>query len=123
MKLPDNPVTLEEFHKAINEFIKGECEMGGDHPTHKKCGSGIRVGFVNLFYVNEDGSLEPGGDGFGIGPHRVPYCEKCDPPDGFNYTYARRLGIKRPQNEKPPKKEELTWDDIEWYLGKGRYSQ
>jgi len=95
MKLQEEPVTLEEFKKAVDLFIADECERGGGHLVHKKCHGSIRTGFANLFYLNDDGSLDPGGDGFGIGPKKVPYCENCDPPDGFKFTYARRLPIKR----------------------------
>ena len=95
MKLPENAVTLKEFQELIDSFLRNECDKGSDRLIHKKCGGGIRIGFANLFYLNEDGSLDPGSDGFGIGPKRVPYCEKCDPPDGFKYTYACRVPIKR----------------------------
>src|SRR3989344_2026216 len=110
MKLPDRPVTLEEFQKMIDVFLSNECQKDGGHLTHKKCSGGIRQGFANLFYQNDDGSLDPGSDGFGIGPKKVPYCENCDPPDGFNYTYACRVPIKRDPSAKP-KTQELTRDD------------
>lgn len=122
MKLPDNAVTLKEFQTLIDSFLSDECQKGGGHLAHKKCGGDIRIGFANLFYLNDDGSLDPGSDGFGIGPERVPYCEKCDPPDGFNHTYARRVPIKRDLTEKP-KQQELTRDDIAWLTGTGRYAQ
>lgn len=95
MKLPDKAITLKKFQKMIDSFLSDECQKGSDHLTHKKCGGGIRTGFVNLFYLNKDGTLDPRSDGFGIGPTRVPYCENCDPPDGFNHTYARRIPITR----------------------------
>ncbi len=94
MKLPDVPVTLKEFQKMIDVFLSDECQKGDRYLTHKKCGGGIRQGFANLFFINKDGSLDPGHDGFGIGPRRVPYCEECDPPDGCNYTYACRVLIR-----------------------------
>lgn len=95
MKLPDNAVTLQEFNALVDVFLTEECQSGRDHLAHKKCGGAIRVGFANLFYLNKDGCLDPGLDGFGIGPRRVPYCESCNPPDGFHHTYARRVAIKR----------------------------
>lgn len=95
MKLPNNAVTLKEFQIAIDSFISEECQKDSGHLIHKKCSGGIRIGFANLFYLNDDGSLDPGSDGFGIGPKQVPYCENCDPPDGFNYSYSRRMPIKR----------------------------
>ncbi len=95
MKLPDQAVTLREFQALIDSFISTECQRDSGRLIHRGCGGAIRVGFANLFYQSEDGSLDPGHDGFGIGPRRVPYCENCDPPDGFEYTYARRVPIKR----------------------------
>lgn len=121
--LPSEPVTLTEFKALIDSFIANECQRGSGHLTHKKCGSAIRTGFANLFYLNEDGSLDPGTDGFGIGPKKVPYCEKCDPPDGFKFTYARRVAIKHDPDEKPRPAPEVTVDDLEWLLGRGRYGQ
>lgn len=105
MKLPDNAVTLKEFQKMVDSFIADECQRGSGHLTHKKCGGGIRIGFANLFYLDDDDSLDPGSDGFGIGPKRVPYCEKCGPPDGFNHTYTRRVPIKRDPTKKPKPRE------------------
>ncbi|MDP2676586.1 MAG: hypothetical protein Q8O83_02800 [bacterium] len=93
MELPDTAVTLKEFTAQIKSFITNECEKGDNHLTHKNCGGGIQIGFANLYYLAEDGSLNPGFDGHGIGPTRVPYCEKCDPPDGSKYTYAERVPI------------------------------
>lgn len=122
MKLPDNAVTLKEFQKIIDSFLSDECQKGSGHLTHKKCGGDIRTGFANLFYLNDDGSLDPGSDGFGIGPKRVPYCENCDPPDGFNHKYACRVPIKQDPAEKL-KQQELTRDDTEWLTGTGRYAQ
>ncbi len=95
MKLPGKPVTLREFQQLIDAFVLNECRRDNDHLTHKKCGNGVRIGFANLFLLKEDGSLDPGSDGFGIGPKQVPYCEECDPPDGFNHTYADRVRIKK----------------------------
>lgn len=95
MKLPDKSVTLKEFLEMIDAFLSSECQKADGHFVHKKCGGAIRSGFANLFYENADGSLDPGPDGFGIGPEQVPYCENCDPPDGHNHKYARRVPIKR----------------------------
>ncbi|MCK5059555.1 MAG: hypothetical protein KAR00_00185 [Candidatus Pacebacteria bacterium] len=93
MELPNNAVTLDKFEKLIEKFITTDSKKEGGRLVHKKCGGTIRIGFVPLFYLGEDGSLDPGPDGFGIGKKRVPYCEKCDPPDGFNFSYARRIPI------------------------------
>ena len=101
MKLHDKAVTLQEFQAMINSFISEECKKSGGHLVHTQCGGAIKVGFANLFFQNTDGSLDPGIDGFGIGSVRVPYCEKCDPPNGFNYTYTRRVGVARDKNKKP----------------------
>lgn len=95
MKLPDRAVTLKELSDIAASFVSSECTKDDGHLVHKECGGAIRIGFVNLFYQNDDGSLDPGYDGFGIGPKRVPYCENCDSPDGFKHTYARRLPIKQ----------------------------
>ena len=96
MPIRDFAVTLDELATAINTFVSNECEKKEDHLAHKNCGGAIRVGFLNLFYLNEnDGTLDPGSDGFGIGPKRVPYCERCFPPDGFKHTYAIRFPILR----------------------------
>ena len=86
MLLVDFAVTLDELAKGINKFVEQDCDKSGSHLTHKNCGGGIRTGFLNLFYLDENGSLDPGDDGFGIGPRKVPYCERCFPPDGFNYV-------------------------------------
>ena len=96
MKIPARAVTIVELRHLIAAFVDDECDKDerSRRMTHKKCGRLIRTGYFNLFYVNDDGSLDPGIDGFGIGPQQVPYCEKCDPPDGFNHAYARRILIK-----------------------------
>lgn len=94
MKIPEKPVTLVEFRELAKAFFK-ECESGGGHLIHKKCGGGIRRGFMNLYYLTPNGELDPGNDGCGIGPVGVPYCENCDPPDGHNYTYSTRVPILR----------------------------
>lgn len=95
MEMPDTTVTLGEFKALVDSFLSDECEKGNGHLIHKKCGGGIQKGFANLYYLAEDGTLDPGPDGFGIGPVAVPYCENCDPPNGFNHTYARRIPIAR----------------------------
>lgn len=92
MKLPNNPLTEAEFREALNALL-AECGQADGHQVHKKCGGAVRRGFYNCFAVTPGGSLDPGFDGFGLGPREVPYCEKCDPPDGFNHTYAVRVGI------------------------------
>jgi hypothetical protein len=96
MELPKNPLTEDEFYKARKDFL-AECEKSGSGSGyalhHKKCGGLIRKGFMNLFEVDPSGALTPGRDGFGLGPVQVPYCENCDPPQGFNYTYNIRVGI------------------------------
>lgn len=102
-------ITLDDFEKAIKFFISNACEKKDDHLVHKQCGGSVRIGFINLFYINPDGTLDPGSDGFGIGPKRVPYCEKCFPPNGFNYTYAFRFPITRDENKKQKEQELFTW--------------
>lgn len=93
MRLLKNPLTREEFEKAKTDFL-AECEKGTDGVTrHKQCGRPIRAGYMHCFKATAEGALDLGSDGCGIGPVRVPYCEQCDPPDGFNYTYAIRVGI------------------------------
>ncbi|MEK7089526.1 MAG: hypothetical protein AAB920_01780 [Patescibacteria group bacterium] len=96
MRLPKNPLTAEEFKRVKKDFF-AECTKGVDNiMRHNGCGGAIRRGFMNCFKaeLKDDGvELDPGEDGFGIGPIDVPYCENCDPPDGFNYTYAIRVGI------------------------------
>ena len=98
VELADNPIKEEDFDAAKSEFLAG-CEKVDGVFRHKKCGGAIRRGFMPCFWVRPDGELDPGSDGFGIGPLPVPYCENCDPPDGFNYAYAIRVGII-PKDEK-----------------------
>ncbi len=95
MSLIEFAPTLDELLKSINLFVKSECEKGDGHLIHKNCGGAIRVGFLNLFYINDNGTLDPGYDGFGIGPKQVPYCEDCFPPNGFNFAYPVRFPILR----------------------------
>jgi len=59
-----------ELAAATKNFIEMECEKSSDHLLHKKCGGAIKVGFLHLFHQNDDGSLDPGSDGFGIGPKK-----------------------------------------------------
>ena len=94
MNLPSKAVSEADFKKLIKDFISDKCKKVDGRPVCKKCGDGIRTGFANCFFV-ENGVIDAGSDGFGIGPVRVPYCENCDPPDGFNYTYAQRVFIKK----------------------------
>src|SRR3989338_7824503 len=107
MLLADFAVTLEGLKAAVDLFVSEKCEKSDDHLVHKDCGGAIRIGFLNLFYQNDDGSLDPGWDGFGIGPRRVPYCEKCFPPDGFNHRFAVRFPILRNAGKRVRPK--LTW--------------
>lgn len=92
VQLADNPIKEVDFDATKSDFLAG-CETVDGIPRHKKCGGAIRRGFMNCFWVRPDGELDLGVDGFGIGPLPVPYCENCDPPDGFNHTYAIRVGI------------------------------
>ncbi len=101
MFLRDCAITLEELTNATKSFVNQECENKNGRLEHKKCGGAIRKGFLNLFYINENGSLDPGEDGFGIGPKKVPYCEKCFPPDGHNYSYAVRFPILKEERKRP----------------------
>lgn len=102
-------VTLDELQAALNLFLAKECQESGDHLIHRGCGGGIRIGFLNLFYLNDGGSLDPGQDGFGIGPQKVPYCERCFSPDGFNHTYAVRFPILRKRVSEGQRCRILTW--------------
>jgi len=78
----ENEYTAESLGKAIRAYLDaGKRDDGFFCP---KCGARIRQGFLNVFYPED---TEPN-------PVRVPYCERCDPPDGFNYTYARRVFIR-----------------------------
>lgn len=114
MSLSEVRVTLKELEEAIKRFIENQCEKCSGHLVHKDCGGAIRIGFLNLFYVNRDGSLDPGSDGFGIGPRRVPYCERCFPPDGFNHTFAVRFPIVK-DSEGKRSGQKLTWGNRELY--------
>ncbi len=114
-------VTLDELDTAIDTFIKNECEIRDDHYIHRKCGGGIRIGFLNLFYLKEDcWTLDPGPDGFGIGPKRVPYCERCFPPDGFKNAYAVRFPILRERKTGEDENYEFSWGNREISRGKQR---
>lgn len=95
MKLPSEPVTLDEFKALVDLYKKNECEKRDGHLVHKGCGGEICVGFANLFYMNPDGSLDLGGDGFGMGREPIPFCERCDPPDGAEHAYTHRVPIER----------------------------
>lgn len=106
-------VTIDEFNLALDSFISNECEKNKNLLIHKDCGGAIRIGFLNLFYLNQDGSLDPGNDGFGIGPKKVPYCERCFPPDGFNHTYAIRFPILRQRSENLDENYKFTWGNRE----------
>lgn len=119
MPLDDFAITFDELTRAIRTFTSEQCERSGDHIVHKNCGGAIRRGFLDLFYLNEDGSFDPGEDGFGIGPKAVPYCEKCFPPDGFKYTYAVRFPILRERKENP-KKLSYVWGNREAITGSQR---
>lgn len=72
MKIKDR-YTRASLKKAIRDFIA----------THK-CGEPIRVGFLNAIFVDASGKTEQDM----AEPVRVPYCERCDAPDGFNHTYS-----------------------------------
>lgn len=117
MSLAEFAITLEELRSSIDLFIKRECEKEGGHLVHKYCREGIRVGFLNLFYLNPDDSLDPGSDGFGIGPIKVPYCERCFPPDGFNHTYAVRFPILRERRTDLDHNYEFSWGNRELKIG------
>jgi hypothetical protein len=109
MGLEDFALTMDELNAAIKSFIDTRCKKGPGYLTHKECGGGIRVGFLNLFYINDDGSLDSGNDGFGIEPKRVPYCERCFPPDGFDYTYAVRFPILRNDSVRKDSNYKFIW--------------
>ena len=117
MSLADFAVTLEELGQSIDSFVKNRCEKKSDHLEHKDCGGAIRVGFLNLFYLTEEGGLDPGYDGFGIGPKSVPYCERCFPPDGFNHTYAVRFPILKERKADERGAYILAWGNRE--IGSG----
>ena len=88
MKLPyENPVTEEELDGIIDRFIKEECRNEKGRPTHKGCGGAIRVGFVHFFMPDSEGN------GVETGVKKIPYCDRCDPPDGYKHTYTRRLEL------------------------------
>ena len=105
-------VTPDELITSIDEFIEKECEKRDGHLIHKNCGGTIRNGFLNLFYLNDDQSLDPGIDGFGIGPKKVPYCEICFPPDGYNHTYAVRFPMLR-ERKKDQQDYQFFWGNRE----------
>jgi hypothetical protein len=117
MSIDEFAVTLDELSDAINYFVTNECQETGNHLIHKDCGGGIRKGFLNLFYFNDDGSLHPGLDGFGIGKKSVPYCEKCFPPNGPNYTYAIRFPILREGKSDGEKNNDFIWGNRELKIG------
>ncbi len=112
MSLADLAPTFDELGNALDVFIAEGCEKKDGILAHKDCGGGIRAGFLNLFYLNDDGSLDPDPDGFGIGPKKVPYCERCFPPDGFNYTYAVRFPVLKERSTQQ-KDYVFTWGDRE----------
>lgn len=90
MEIPAEAVTKDQFIELINEFLEEECMhgvVGGAPLVHIKCYGSIRQGFVNAYV---DGSTTPV-------PIKVPYCESCDPPDGFKNTYSRGVQISSTQ--------------------------
>jgi|SRR3989344_5790187 len=120
MSLSEFAVTIDELRTSIDAFVARECEKKDSHLAHKNCGGAIRGGFLNLFYLKNDGSLDPGSDGFGIGPKSVPYCERCFPPDGFNYTYAVRFPILRERREGQHQNYKFVWGNREFRIGDQR---
>ncbi len=120
MSLVEFAVTIDELGKSIDTFVARECEKKDGHLTHKNCGGSIRIGFLNLFYLNDDCSLDPGSDGFGIGPKRVPYCERCFPPNGFDYTYAVRFPVLRERRESQDQSYKFIWGNREFAVGNQR---
>lgn len=77
-----------EFAKKIKEYLS-KC-IKTDDGYLCKCGSQIRQGFVPTFPVDrKTGDVLDETET----PRRVPYCDRCDPPDGFHQSYARRVFI------------------------------
>lgn len=95
MKIPTDVTSWDDLQKLADGFIRWETKGDGHHRVCARCNGAIRRGFINCWYANERDEVEVGDDGFGIGPVPVPYCETCDPPDGFHHTYAVRVRIKK----------------------------
>lgn len=95
MKLPDHPIAKKELQNEIDRFIREDCEKKGGNFIHKNCGGGIRGAFISCFFADKNGEIDIGDDGFGWRLIKVPYCEKCDPPDGPYFTYTQRVFIKK----------------------------
>lgn len=76
-----------QMAKAIKAYL-ANC-MKTKNGYRCKCGQPIRQGFIPTFPVDRNGRLLDDEET----PRQVPYCERCDPPDGFNHSYARRVFI------------------------------
>lgn len=76
-----------EMKKAIEAYLARGTKKDGQ--PFCPCGKPIRVGFVATFPVDREGNVLETTET----PRKVPYCDACDPPDGFNHSYARRVFI------------------------------
>lgn len=81
-----------EMGKAIKAYLARGTKKGSQYFC--KCGEPIRMGFVATFPVDRKGNVMETTET----PRGVPYCEECDPPDGFNHSYAIRVFIYEPEN-------------------------
>jgi hypothetical protein len=77
MKIKDK-YTQASLKKAIRDYL--DQRKGGVC----SCGERLRKGFLNCIFVDKEGKTSSDYPE----PVPVPYCEQCDPPDGFNYTYS-----------------------------------
>jgi hypothetical protein len=87
MKFKSRVYEPGEMGKDIQDYLSKATKTGSGYAC--SCGTPIRSGFVATFPVDEKGTVLDEIEQ----PRKVPYCEKCDPPDGFNHSYARRVFI------------------------------
>lgn len=89
MKIKTEIYENGEFKREVEKYLAA-CPRVNGRPTCKTCGTVIKTGYANAFPVDNDGVVLDTTPQ----PLKTPYCEKCDPPDGFNYTYATRVFIR-----------------------------
>lgn len=93
MKFKSRVYEPGEMGKDIQEYLSQATKTAEGYLC--SCGTAIRQGFVATFPVDAEGTVLDETEQ----PRKVPYCGKCDPPDGFNHSYARRVFIRIDKKE------------------------
>lgn len=79
MEIPDKPIDREGFLALQGAFLSDCTHDKANHTYQHRCGGAIMMGFVRV--TKEDGT--PTQETIS-----VPYCGRCDPPDGHESTYT-----------------------------------